>query len=74
MAKEWAKMLRNDGVKVNIVALGKFATALGGESIEEQVKMGVPAPEVAGEFVKSFIEGKHDEETGFVGIDGVVPW
>lgn len=75
VAKEMAKELKKDGVKVNLVALGKYATAFGGMSVKDQVKMGVPSPEKAGEFVLSFVEGEHDDQQGvFVGVEGVVPW
>lgn len=75
MAREWARELKNDGVVVHLVGLGRYATAFGGGSKEDKIKMGVPDAKDGGEFIKAIAEGTHDQHAGeLIGVDGVVPW
>jgi NAD(P)-dependent dehydrogenase (short-subunit alcohol dehydrogenase family) len=74
MAREWERMLRNDGVKVFIISPGLLATGLGGDT-EMLRKMGAEEPEVGGRFVKDVVEGKRDQDAGkAINRAGIQPW
>jgi NAD(P)-dependent dehydrogenase (short-subunit alcohol dehydrogenase family) len=71
---EWARLLKNDGVKVWSVSPGFLATGLGvGE--EKMKEMGAVDPSVGGKLVRDVVEGAHDEKVGkVVHASGVQPW
>lgn len=66
LMREWARVLREDGVKVWAVSPGFLATGLGGMGKEQLVKMGAVEPHVGGEFVRDVVQGKHDDRVGKV--------
>lgn len=74
MMREWARIFREDGVKVWSVSPGLLATGLGGDQ-EALKKMGAIDPKIGGEFVRAVVEGERDADAGKV-IDrnGVQPW
>jgi NAD(P)-dependent dehydrogenase (short-subunit alcohol dehydrogenase family) len=75
VAREWSRILKNDGVVVHIAALSRYATAFGGGDAESKKKTGAPDASVGGEFVRSFVEGERDGDQGkFVSEKGVIPW
>jgi len=61
MMKEWARILKNDGVKVFAVAPGFLATGLGGEDLKA---LGAVHPSVGGASLRKVIEGERDEDAG----------
>ncbi|KAL4940176.1 hypothetical protein BDV06DRAFT_213706 [Aspergillus oleicola] len=74
LMREWDRMLTNDGVKVFAISPGLLATNLGG-SPEAMKKMGAGDPAVAGPLFRDVLEGKRDEQAGFVvNRDGIQPW
>ncbi|PTB61645.1 NAD(P)-binding protein [Trichoderma citrinoviride] len=74
MMREWARILKNDGVKVWAVSPGLLATGLGGDH-ELLKKLGAIHPRVGAEVVQGVIEGKRDADVGrVVKKDGVQPW
>lgn len=74
MMREWYRMLHEDGVKVWCISPGFLATGLGpGAAITK--KMGASDPAVAGDFVRSVLEGSRDDDVGKVILrDGVQQW
>jgi len=62
---EWARMLRNDGVKVWAIAPGLLATNLGGDP-DYLKKLGAKDPKLGGEALRGLIEGKRDADVGKV--------
>lgn len=73
---EWAKALRNDGVKVWAVAPGLLATSLGGNT-ELLKKLGAQDPKIGGETIRRIVEGKRDEDVGKVVreyLSPIQPW
>jgi NAD(P)-dependent dehydrogenase (short-subunit alcohol dehydrogenase family) len=75
MAREWYRTLLNDGVKCYILAMSGYATDFGGGKPEDKAAMGMPGPEVAGEWVRGFVDGKHEGEEGkFMALDGEHGW
>jgi NAD(P)-dependent dehydrogenase (short-subunit alcohol dehydrogenase family) len=74
MMREWARLLREDGVKVCCISPGYLATGLGGDQ-EENKKRGAGDPSVGGNFVKDVVEGKRDQDMGKVIRNGSIqPW
>ena len=74
MMREWARILREDGVKVWCIAPGYLATALGG-SQEMNKKMGAQDPATGASFVRDVVEGARDQDVGkVVQRDGIQPW
>ena len=65
MMIQWARMLKNDGVKVWSIAPGLLATNLGGDP-ELLKKMGAGDPSIGGTAIRGVIEGKRDEDAGKV--------
>jgi len=75
MAREWHRTLLNDGVKCYILAMSGYATEFGGGTAASKAERGMPGPEVAGEWVRGFVEGHHAGDEGkFMAIDGEHPW
>ncbi|KAI1765710.1 NAD(P)-binding protein [Hypoxylon sp. FL1150] len=75
MMREWARVLRNDGVKVWCVSPGFLATGLGGVGAEKLKAMGALDPSVGGQFVKDVVQGKRDADAGrVVRANGIQPW
>lgn len=65
MMVEWARALRNDGVRVWAVAPGFLATSLGGNQALLK-KLGAQDPSIGGETIRRVVEGKRDEDVGKV--------
>lgn len=63
---EWARLLKNDGVKVFCVAPGFFATDIGEGDPEKMKQMGAGEPAKGGAALVSVVEGKRDEDAGKV--------
>ncbi|KAK7934534.1 hypothetical protein PG985_000029 [Apiospora marii] len=75
LMREWARILRNDGVKVWAVSPGFLATGLAGVGAEKLKAAGALDPSVGGETVRQVVEGKRDGEVGkVVRRDVVQPW
>ncbi|KAF3942073.1 hypothetical protein ABW19_dt0203053 [Dactylella cylindrospora] len=71
---DFARVLKNDGVKVWCISPGFLATNLGGNQ-ELLKKLGAGDPEVGGVFIKDVIEGARDGDVGKVIQRAVVqPW
>ena len=74
MMREWYRVLKEDGVKVWCISPGLLATGLGGNP-ELLKKIGAGDPAVAGEFIRTVVEGARDRDVGKVILrDGVQPW
>ena len=74
MVLEWARMLKEDGVKVFAVGPGMLATGLGGDP-EAMKKMGAIDPKIGAELVRDVVEGRRDEDVGkVVRKNNVQPW
>ncbi|CAN9191089.1 unnamed protein product [Alternaria alternata] len=74
MVLEWARMLKEDGVKVFAVSPGMLATGLGGDP-EAMKKMGAIDPKIGAELVRDVVEGRRDEDVGkVVRKNNVQPW
>ncbi|KAK7995717.1 Short-chain dehydrogenase/reductase 2b [Apiospora arundinis] len=75
LMREWARILREDGVRVWAVSPGFLATGLGGVGAERLKQAGALDPAVGGETVRDVVEGKRDGEVGkVVRRDMVQPW
>ncbi|KAK5311740.1 hypothetical protein LTR70_008599 [Exophiala xenobiotica] len=76
LMREWARLLKNDGVKVWAISPGFLATGLGGIGQDKLRQMGALEPHIGGEFIRDVVQGKRDEDVGkIVRNDGVVqPW
>ncbi|KAJ4854548.1 short chain dehydrogenase domain-containing protein [Trichoderma breve] len=74
MMREWARVLKEDKVKVCAVSPGLLATGLGGDQ-ELLRQMGAIDPQIGAELVTSVIEGERDTDMGLViNMAGVQPW
>lgn len=72
--REWARILKEDGVKVWAVSPGFLATGLGGSAAEMKA-MGAEDPVLGADFVKAVVEGARDPDQGkVVSRAGVQPW
>lgn len=65
MMVQWARLLKNDGVKVWAVAPGLLATSLGG-CTKLLKNIGAKEPRIGGNVVCGVIEGKRDADVGSV--------
>lgn len=65
MMREWARVLKEDRVKVCAVSPGLLATGLGGDQ-ELLRQMGAIDPQIGAELVTSVIEGERDTDMGLV--------
>lgn len=75
LCRDWARLLRNDGVKVWALSPGYLASGLGKGS-EHNKSQGAQDPVVAGPFVREVLEGDRDGQVGKVILrDGKIqPW
>jgi NAD(P)-dependent dehydrogenase (short-subunit alcohol dehydrogenase family) len=74
MMREWAKVLKEDGVKVWCISPGFLATGLGAGQ-EANKNMGAGDPAIGGNFIKDVVEGKRDRDSGKVIRPGSIqPW
>lgn len=74
MMREWARLFREDGVKVWCISPGYLATGLGG-SQELNRKRGAGDPAVGGGFIRDVVEGKRDGDVGkVIRISSIQPW
>ncbi|KAK0105091.1 hypothetical protein ONS95_004547 [Cadophora gregata] len=71
--REWARLLKGDGVRVWAVSPGFLATGLGGKGKEDMMRgMGAGEPAVGAEVVRAVVEGERDGEVGCVVKQGGV--
>lgn len=74
MMREWARILKADGVKVWAVSPGLLATGLGGDR-ELLKKMGALDPQVGANIIKDVVEGGRNADVGkVIRKDDVQPW
>ncbi|KAL4949527.1 hypothetical protein BDW69DRAFT_174222 [Aspergillus filifer] len=74
LMREWVRILTDDGVKVFAISPGLLATNLAGNP-EAMKAMGAGDPAVAGPLFRDVLEGRRDEQAGFVvNKDGIQPW
>ncbi|KAL4961616.1 putative short chain dehydrogenase [Aspergillus stella-maris] len=74
LMREWTRILTDDGVKVFAISPGLLATNLAGNP-EAMKAMGAADPAVAGPLFRDVLEGRRDEQAGFVvNRDGIQPW
>ena len=74
MMREWARLLKEDGVKVWAVAPGFLATGLGGNQ-ERNKAMGAEDPVLGANFIRDVVDGACDQDVGkVVGRSGIQPW
>lgn len=66
LMREWARILKEDGVKVWAISPGFLATGLGGVGKEQLLKMGALDPAVGGQFIRDVVQGKRDQDAGKV--------
>ncbi|KAF7310368.1 hypothetical protein HMN09_00578800 [Mycena chlorophos] len=75
LMREWARILKEDGVKVWSISPGYLATGLGAVPKDLQRKMGAQEPHLGGEFVRDVVEGKHDDRVGLaIRAQQTQPW
>lgn len=75
LMREWARILKEDGVKVWAISPGFLATGLGGVGAEQLKKMGARDPSEGGNFVRDVVEGKRDHDVGkAIRYDMIQPW
>lgn len=75
MMREWARILKEDGVKVWAISPGMLATGLGIGDPEQLKKMGAIDPAIGADFITSVVEGKRDQDVGTViRKDNTQPW
>jgi NAD(P)-dependent dehydrogenase (short-subunit alcohol dehydrogenase family) len=74
MMREWARILKEDGVKVWCVSPGFLATGLGGGR-ERNKQLGAGDPAVGANLVREVVEGARDQDIGkVVRKDDIQPW
>ncbi|KAF5012138.1 hypothetical protein FDECE_1787 [Fusarium decemcellulare] len=74
MMREWARILKEDGVKVWGISPGFLATGLGGD-LERNKELGAVDPSIGANFVRDVVEGARDQDTGkVIRSNGVQPW
>ena len=74
MMREWARLLKEDGVKLWSVSPGFLATGLGGNQ-DANKAAGAQDPTVGAEFIRSVVEGARDKDIGkVIRKDNVQPW
>ncbi|KXS94996.1 hypothetical protein AC578_1523 [Pseudocercospora eumusae] len=64
--RDWARVLKNDGVKVWGVSPGFLATRFADWTEEEMREMGAGDASVAGAFVRDVVEGRRDADVGMI--------
>lgn len=74
MMREWARILKEDGVKVWSISPGYLATGLG-IGVEMNKKHGALDPSIGANFIRDVVEGARDQDTGkVIRQNGVQPW
>jgi len=74
MMREWARILKEDGVKVWCISPGFLATGLGGNA-EMLKKMGALDPSIGANFIREVVEGARDGDVGkIIRRTDVQPW
>ncbi|KAE8444372.1 hypothetical protein EG329_000572 [Mollisiaceae sp. DMI_Dod_QoI] len=74
MMREWARVLKEDGIKMWCISPGFLATGLGAGP-DANKKMGALDPTIGGNFVRDVVEGARDEDVGkAIRKDNVQPW
>ncbi len=74
MMREWARIFKEDGVKVWCISPGMLVTGLGGNP-ERTKQMGGLDPSIGANFVRDVVEGKRDQDVGkVIRTDNVQPW
>lgn len=72
---DWARVLKEDGVKVFAISPGFLATGLAGVGAATLKSLGAGDPSLGGIFIKDVVEGKRDADVGLViNSGGVQPW
>jgi len=72
---EWARMLKEDEVKVFCVSPGFLATGLAGVGKEKLKEMGAGDASLGGVIIRDVVEGRRDGDSGkVVNSDGLQPW
>ncbi|KAF2731668.1 NAD(P)-binding protein [Polyplosphaeria fusca] len=75
MMLDWARVLKEDGVKVWAISPGFLATGLAGVGAEKLKSFGAGHPSAGGDIIKKVVEGERDGDVGqVVNKDGVQPW
>lgn len=75
LMREWARILRDDGVKVWTISPGFLATGLASVGKEQLLKMGAKDLSVGGQFIRDVIQGKRDHDVGkVIRADMIQPW
>lgn len=72
---EWARVLKEDGVKVWAVSPGFLATGLAFNNPEMLKKMGAMDPKIGADLIRDVVEGAKDQDIGKV-VDqrGIQTW
>ena len=74
MMREWARTLREDGVKVWCISPGFLATGLGRDQ-EANKKRSALDPQVGADFIRDIVEGLRDHNVGkVIREDNIQPW
>lgn len=74
MMREWARILKNDGVKIWCISPGFLATGLGGNQ-QKNKEMGALDPTLGANFIRDVVEGSRDGDTGKVVLrESIQPW
>ncbi|KAM5357008.1 hypothetical protein ACJZ2D_016711 [Fusarium nematophilum] len=72
--REWARLLKEDGVKVWAISPGFLATGLGGD-LERNKKLGAIDPTIGANFVRGVVEGARDNDAGkVIRLNDIQPW
>lgn len=75
LMREWARILKEDGVKVWAISPGFLATGLGGLGKEQLLKMGAKDPSVGGQFIRDVVQGQRDQDVGkVIRAEMIQPW
>lgn len=75
IARDWARVLKEDGVKVHIIDPGLTATKFAGGTPERATSMGAHHPSIPAKLMAEVIEGQHDDHQGvLLSLVGVRGW
>lgn len=75
LAREWRRLLHDDGVKVHILCPGRVATTFGGWTSEQAKTQGATDIDAPANFIKTVVDGGRDEDEGkFIHQGGVYPF
>ncbi|KAI1391818.1 NAD(P)-binding protein [Hypoxylon trugodes] len=64
LMREWARILKNDGVKVWAISPGFLATGLTGAGADRLRQMGALEPYIGGQFIRDVVQGTRDHDSG----------